>query len=110
MKKILFSIIALTALLAFQSCQKDDDEIFEKPAAERIQEAVDNAKTLLESAPNGWEMQYFTGENYNRGGYTMFMKFVNGKAYVSSDIAPSDMVTESSYDVIRGTSIDLQHS
>ena len=36
MKKILFSIIALTALLAFQSCQKDDDEIFEKPAAERI--------------------------------------------------------------------------
>lgn len=102
MKKILFSIIALTALLAFQSCQKDDDEIFEKPAAERIQEAVDNAKTLLESAPNGWEMQYFTGENYNRGGYTMFMKFVNGKAYVSSDIAPSDMVTESSYDVIRG--------
>ena len=102
MKKILFSIIALTALLAFQSCQKDDDEIFEKPAAERILEAVDNAKTLLESAPNGWEMQYFTGENYNRGGYTMFMKFVNGKAYVSSDIAPSDMVTESSYDVIRG--------
>lgn len=102
MKRILYSLIALATLLSFQSCKNDDDEIFKKPAAERIQEAVDNAKSLLESSPNGWEMHYYTGENYNRGGYTMFMKFVNGKAYVSSDIAPSDMVTESSYDVLRG--------
>lgn len=102
MKKFLYSIIALMTLFSLQSCQKDDDEIFEKSAAQRIQEAVDADRALLESATNGWEMRYYTGENYNRGGYTMFMKFVNGKAYVSSDIAPSDMVTESSYDVLRG--------
>ena len=102
MKKIIYGFIALAVLMAFQSCQKDDDEIFEKSAAQRIQEAVDADKALLESASNGWEMRYYTGEDYNRGGYTMFMKFVNGKAYVSSDIAPSSMVTESSYDVLRG--------
>lgn len=102
MKKIIYGFIALVALMAFQSCQKDDDKVFEKSAAQRIQEAVDADKALLESASNGWEMRYYTGEGYNRGGYTMFMKFVNGKAYVSSDIAPSSMVTESSYDVLRG--------
>ena len=68
MKKIIYGFIALAALMAFQSCQKDDDEIFEKSAAQRIQEAVDADKALLESASNGWEMRYYTGEGYNRGG------------------------------------------
>ena len=30
MKKIIYGFIALAALMAFQSCQKDDDEILKK--------------------------------------------------------------------------------
>lgn len=99
-KTILGTAIALAAL-SLQSCLHDNEELFEKSAAERIEEAVAADKQLLESADNGWQMHFYTGEQYTGGGYTMFMKFKNGKAYVSSDIAPANMVTTSSYDVTK---------
>ena len=48
MKKIIYGFIALVALMAFQSCQKDDDEVFEKSAAQRIQEAVCGLTILVD--------------------------------------------------------------
>ncbi len=101
MKKIINSILIGSAVLGLSSCSlHDDTELFGEPAAERLEESVAADKTLLESASNGWELHLWTGKNYSGGGYTYFMKFNNDKVTVSGDIAPADMKTTSSYDVI----------
>ena len=101
MKNIINSILIGTAVLGLSSCSlHDDTELFGEPAAERLEKAVAADKTLLESAANGWELHMWTGKDYSGGGYTYFMKFANDKVTVSSDIAPANMKTTSSYDVI----------
>ena len=101
MKKIINSILIGAAILGLSSCSlHDDTELFGEPAAERLEKAVAADKTLLESAANGWELHMWTGKDYSGGGYTYFMKFANDKVTVSSDIAPANMKTTSSYDVI----------
>lgn len=101
MKNIINSILIGTAVLGLSSCSlHDDTELFGEPAAERLEKAVAADKALLESASNGWELHLWTGKEYSAGGYTYFMKFANDKVTVSSDIAPANMKTTSSYDVI----------
>lgn len=101
MKKIINSILIGAAVLGLSSCSlHDDTELFGEPAAERLEKAVAADKALLESAANGWELHMWTGKDYSGGGYTYFMKFANDKVTVSSDIAPANMKTTSSYDVI----------
>lgn len=101
MKKIINSILIGAAVLGLSSCSlHDDTELFGEPAAERLEKAVAADKALLESASNGWELHLWTGKEYSAGGYTYFMKFANDKVTVSSDIAPANMKTTSSYDVI----------
>lgn len=101
MKNIINSILIGTAVLGLSACSlHDDTELFGEPAAERLEKNVAADKTLLESAANGWELHLWTGKDYSGGGYTYFMKFANDKVTVSSDIAPANMKTTSSYDVI----------
>ena len=101
MKNIINSILIGTAVLGLSACSlHDDTELFGEPAAERLEKNVAADKTLLESAANGWELHLWTGNDYSGGGYTYFMKFANDKVTVSSDIAPANMKTTSSYDVI----------
>lgn len=92
-------LIALA--FSFQSCLHDDNDTFDESAAERLDKAATADKACLESATNGWVMHYYTGEEYSGGGFTFLVKFKDNKAYVSSEIAPEDMVTTSSYDVIK---------
>lgn len=101
MKKILLGSAVALATLSLQSCLTDDKELFDDSAANRIEAVVEADKQLLESATNGWQLHYYTGKEYTGGGYTMFVKFKDGKAYASSDIAPADSVATSSYDVIK---------
>lgn len=101
MKKILLGSAVALATLSLQSCLTDDKELFDESAANRIEAVVATDKQLLESATNGWQLHYYTGKQYTGGGYTMFVKFKDGKAYASSDIAPADSVATSSYDVIK---------
>jgi len=101
MKKLFMSICVLAAALSLQSCLHDDKEVFDTPAAQRIQQTVAQHKQLLESASNGWELHYYAGVDYSGAGYTMLIRFADGKAYVSSDMAPSTKVSTSSYDVIK---------
>ena len=101
MKNIINSILIGTAVLGLSACSlHDDTELFGEPAAERLEKNVAADKTLLESAANGWELHMWTGKDYSGGGYTYFMKFANDKVTVSSDIAPANMKTTSSYNVI----------
>jgi len=102
MKKIFLYLILAVTTFSMQSCLHDDDEVFDDSAAGRIDNAVANAKRVLESAPNGWHFEYYLGAEYSHGGYNFLVKFKDGKAYVSGEVAgDNSMVTSSSYDVVK---------
>lgn len=99
MKKIFSFITFAVLMLALQSCLHDDTELFEKSAATRIQESVDETKALLTSSSNGWQINYYYGEEYSGGGVNMLMRFTDNTAYVSSSLYPVDSVSHSTWDI-----------
>lgn len=103
MKKIFLAILGVVGGMSLQSCLHDDKEFFDDSAANRIESTVENTKKILESADNGWELQYYTGSQYSGGGYTLLLNFKNGKVTVGGDpaLATSTERISSSYTVDR---------
>lgn len=62
-----------TLAITYTSCKNEVDDIFDEPSSVRIQEAIKNYNTILQSAPNGWRMEFYGGLEY--GGYNMMAKF-----------------------------------
>ena len=79
MKKIFALSFLMATALAFNSCKPaEEDDIFDKSAAERLNEASDLYSKRLMASPNGWAMQlYPTTENeYPYGsGYLLLCRF-----------------------------------
>lgn len=73
-KYIAIAVLALTTLV---SCNRDEDNLFEKSAAQRAQEAITNAQTILPAPENGWEMVYFPNKEdmSSSRGYILIVKF-----------------------------------
>lgn len=71
MKKTYIILLALT--MVFAACSRDEESLFDKSAAQRVEEALTNATDILTSAENGWEMLYFP--NQANAGYTVILKF-----------------------------------
>jgi len=102
MKKLIYNIlIFVIASVGMTSCLHDNNEVFDKSAAQRIEEAVKTDRQILESAPNGWQMTLWTGADYSGGGYSLFLTFKDGKVTVQSDMAPSTMKVRSDYDIVK---------
>lgn len=102
MKKIFLYLMFAAVTFGLQSCLHDDEELFEDSAAERIDKAVANAKSVLKSAPNGWHLEYYLGSEYSYGGYNFIVKFTEDRVYAAGEIAGDNkMVTWSSYDVVK---------
>lgn len=78
MKKILSATLLLCAALGFTGCAGEEDDLFDKSAAERLNEASDLYSARLEAQPNGWAMQlYPTKQNeapYGSG-YLVLLRF-----------------------------------
>ena len=84
MKAKYLVIIGLLAV-TFAACSRDEESLFEKPAAIRAQEAIDNAFDVLTTAENGWEMAYFPNLEASAKGYNMVLKFnKNGNVSVTA--------------------------
>ena len=90
-------ILLLTLGLAFTACSRDEDSLFEKSAAERTVEALDNAQKCLTEAPNGWEFLYFC--NPDTRGYNILLKFdehgqvkASAKAYMKGTTLKTDSI------------------
>lgn len=82
--KYTYIAAALLALTAATSCKNEIDDIFDKSAAERIEEALDDYYDILTAAPNGWIMQYFASTEER--GYIYYMKFdKNGSVYIATN-------------------------
>lgn len=69
--KYLFIAIALVSVLG--ACSREEENLFDKSAAERAQYAMDNANAVLVAPANGWEMLYFANP-YSRG-YNVLVNF-----------------------------------
>ena len=91
---ILFLVLAIPALLT--SCLFDEEDLFDKSASERIEAAKQEAKTVLESAENGWHVRYFPSPTQEFGGYNLFFKFSEGSVTVASEIESNPSTTETS--------------
>lgn len=74
MKAKYLVIIGLLAA-TFAACSRDEESLFDKPAAIRAQEAIENAFDVLTSQEVGWEMAYFPNLENTAKGYNMVVKF-----------------------------------
>ena len=84
MKAKYLVIIGLLAA-TFAACSRDEESLFEKPAAIRAQEAITNAFDVLTSNETGWEMAYFPNLEASAKGYNMVLKFnKNGNVSVTA--------------------------
>ena len=86
--------LVMIALLAatFAACSRDEESLFDKPAAIRAQEAIENAFDVLTSAENGWEMAYFPNLEASAKGYNMVVKFnKNGNVSVTAKNSATTM-------------------
>ncbi len=78
MKKIIFSFAIAAMALSLTGCAGEEDNIFEKSAAERLNESSDKYSARLEAQPNGWAMQYYPtlkDESPAGSGYLILMDF-----------------------------------
>ncbi len=108
MKKILMFTTALGLMVAtLPSCLKDDKANFSGSPAARLDEAVKVNKQILESAPNGWALGYYAGRNYSGPGFTLTLKFKDGKAYIMGDNKDATTVGVSEYDVVKDQGVVL---
>ena len=83
------------------SCLKDNKEIFDKPAAARIDALIAEEKALLEAAPKGWRMEYYAGRDYSGPGFTLLMKFENGHVTMAGDNVDPELLATSEYSIVR---------
>ena len=108
MKKILMFTTALGLMVAtLPSCLKDDKANFSGSPAARLDEAVKVNKQILESAPNGWSLGYYAGRNYSGPGFTLTLKFKDGKAYIMGDNKDATTVGISEYDIVKDQGVVL---
>ncbi|MBR6179973.1 MAG: DUF4302 domain-containing protein [Prevotella sp.] len=98
MKKIFSISLLLAAAVAYTSCSpSEEDDIFDKSAAERLNEASDLYSNRLMASPNGWAMQlYPTTENeYPYGnGYLLLCRFNKDH---SVNVSMNNVFTENKY-------------
>ncbi|MBO6032878.1 MAG: DUF4302 domain-containing protein [Prevotella sp.] len=107
MKKI-HIIFAVAILGLLTSCLKDQEDVFDKPSAQRAEEAIAADYKILTSAEHGWLMQYYPSPYRTYGGYNVLMKFTaDGKVTVASDVYYPDATAESFYKITQSAGIVL---
>lgn len=97
-KKIFIYLLLLLPALTFQSCLKDQEDVFDKDAALRVQENNEKVDTILNSSTYGWIVNYYPSEEQEYGGYAFTFQFKNGKVTVGSELAPGTF-EESTYKI-----------
>ena len=85
MKKI---VIILLLPLLLGSCFKDNEDIFDSPAAERIAQALREYQEVLVSSEYGWSMEYYPQGSQAYGGYMYTLQFTSSEVKVRMDLSP----------------------
>lgn len=70
-----FSLLLMALPLLLTSCLKDDNEVFSDSASKRLQQALEDTRSILRSSEQGWVMDYYVGTDQAYGGYAFIVKF-----------------------------------
>lgn len=99
MKKIIYILLVFATICS--SCVQDVDDVYDKPVAQRVEEAVQEYHDLLVSSEYGWLMEYYPHSSQVYGGFNYVMKFSEGnKVMISTDaFGKSDEMEESLFSV-----------
>ena len=91
--RTLGGILLLCSMVFFQSCLKDDNEVFDKNPSERLQQYLSEVKNILTGAEKGWLLEMYPESDQSYGGYAFIVRFDEEKVYASSELA-DDYETE----------------
>lgn len=61
--------------------------MFGESSSKRLQQALEDARTVLRSSENGWVMDYYIGDDSSYGGYAFTVKFDSLTVTVSSELS-----------------------
>lgn len=86
-KIIKLSLLLLALPLLMTSCLKEDNEVFGESSSKRLQQALEDARTVLRSSENGWVMDYYIGDDSSYGGYAFTVKFDSLTVTASSELS-----------------------
>lgn len=107
MNKIFSIALLCSAALSFTACVNEEDDLFNKSAAERLNEASDLYSKRLTASPNGWAVQLYPTKQdeapYGTGYLLMFRFHANKSVDASMNNALSNnqyMTATSTWDVI----------
>ena len=84
MRKLYFFLTICCALAVASSCSLKEDENFEDTASKRSEDNIASVERILNSASNGWQMEYFGG-TLGYGGYNILVKFDGSNATFASE-------------------------
>lgn len=100
MKKILSIILLGAALFSTSSCVQEEELLFDKTAAERLNEASDVYSKRILASPHGWALEYFPHSSTDEdlplkgAGFLMLTKFEADKSVV---VAMNNSITGNNY-------------
>lgn len=103
-KYVSLAALAVAAVATTASCSREEDDIWDRSAAERLDDARNTDLATLCAAQNGWEMLYFTANDNVSRGLNFLMKFnTDGSVTIAaknSDTGNDYTEETSTYDVI----------
>lgn len=98
MNRIVKILSVLFLALTVVSCSDRDDSLFDKSSAERLDQTLEEAKTVLTSSSNGWVMKMFPSPDQRYGGYNILLKFdADGLVDALNDLSPDESSKAQSY-------------
>lgn len=84
-------ILLLTGLFLCTSCLFEQKDIFDQTPAERMEAFLNEYQEILETAENGWILEYYPDSDVSYGGYAYHLSFADGKVsalfQLASDLA-----------------------
>lgn len=87
MNKIKRLAVLLAAIpLLTTSCLKDQEDIFDGSASDRMGSTLEQTRDILRSSEQGWVIDYYVGTNQISGGYAYVVKFDSLTCTASSEL------------------------
>lgn len=100
-KNIMIYLLMALVCFGLQSCLFQEEDYFDDSSANRATEEVKQYSELLESASNGWRMEYYIGQDYALGGITLLCKFDGQRVTMASQGYEGDETISSLYKLVR---------
>lgn len=91
--KSLAILLAAAAMLSLSSCLKEQADVFDTPSSQRMQDYLENVRTILQEPENGWALSYYPGSS--SATCYMGVKFAAQQVTAYSQDAPNEAVTSS---------------